>query len=170
MRRLLHLSFLALIFSVVFTSCRPEEVYPIEPNIEFLEYSVYPGDSGLFRVAFTDGDGDIGYEAGDSIKDFFLEYYYLDTATGNWLTFDTLIPCIHTPAHPGGVDTVYMKFEYTIPRVLEDDVAKAVKGEILIHGPPAPHYIPGHTYKYKCWIYDRAGHKSNNVESQIVYP
>ncbi|MCC7302255.1 MAG: hypothetical protein IT233_06415 [Bacteroidia bacterium] len=169
MYNLLRKTLFTVMVLLVFVSCREDEVYPVEPVIEFLEYSVYPGDSGLFRVNFTDGDGDVGYEAGDSVKDFFLDYRYLDTASGLWKPFYQLVTCTHTPAvHP--FDTAWMKFEYTIPRVVEEDDPKGVKGEILIHGPSAPHFVPGHTYKYLCWIFDRAGHKSNQVESQIVYP
>lgn len=116
----------------------------------------------MFRIGFTDGEGDIGRAMGDSNRELVLDYRYLDTVTGNWIPYYYGIDTLQ--------DTNWLQFRYLIPQVLEDGIVKGVKGEIMVFGPPILHYWPGHTYKYLCWIYDRAGHKSNVVESQIVYP
>ena len=166
-----HLSpFLGILFIgllLVLGSCRKDEIFPPEPAIEFVEYFVYPADSGLYRINFTDGDGDIGTDSEDSTKHIFLEYRYLDTLTGTWKKYLVNVVPPVPPATVG--DSIYMEFSYRIPEVENVGKDKALKGEINVRI-PYPHFLSAHTYFYKCWIYDRAGHKSNVVESQIVYP
>ena len=150
-------------------ACRKDEVYPPEPVVYFVEYIIYPGDSGLYRIDFTDGDGDIGVGSEDPAKHLNLEYRYLDTVSGTWKKFVVQVLPDSVPTDTIPPDTIYMEFSYRIPEVEHIGNDKSLRGEINVKIPP-PHFISTHTFKYLCWIYDRAGHKSNVVESQIVNP
>ncbi len=154
MKSLLY-SFLALALLIIFSCSNPPE-YPIEPTIEFVSMSkmtmqqanvVSNNDSILLTLSFTDGDGDIGSEEGDSsqIKYIDLRQNFEQTAL-------------------------------EIPFVGLQGVGQGISGEIFAILPTTTCLFddgrfpgtsaPGETNEvvYEMWIVDRAGNESNRIE------
>jgi hypothetical protein len=163
---LLTLSLAALLLS----SCRKDEEFPVEPQIEYLNFIKYGNDSADFYISFTDGDGDIGLDKGDTFPPYnrgsiyyyniYLRYQYKDSA-GNYK--DYALPLIPPDTVP---DT--LEWKYRIPVVTPFGQDKSLNGEIHVrlYGPYQVHP----TYRYRCYIYDRALNKSNVADSPDLTP
>lgn len=153
----------SLIYSIctfsflILLACSEPPVYPDEPIIEFvslskssMQQSFASIDSILVTLSFTDGDGDIGSEPGDSSS----IVLYIDKRQNN----------IQPPR--------------VIPTVGDIGVGKGISGKIFIHLPTSCCIeIAGNTtftcerrpgitdeVNYEMWIVDRAGNESNRVE------
>ena len=69
-------SYLLLFAILVMFGCIDRPEYPIEPKIRYVGEVLNPnpvssGDSiGFVRIAFTDGDGDLGLDPGDTLGQF----------------------------------------------------------------------------------------------------
>jgi hypothetical protein len=70
-----------LLAALVWSGCKDDRVFPIEPVISFQSYELFD-DNGtqMVRIAlnFTDGNGDVGLASGDTFPPFNSEspYYY----------------------------------------------------------------------------------------------
>ena len=149
-------------------SCRKSKSYPAEPKIEYLGFVKYGHDSADFKITFTDGDGDIGLDQGDTNAPFqksgkyynniFLRYEYYDTS--NVLHSFYIVPNSSPP------DT--LENDYRIPVITPIGQVKSLNGEIHVRlfAPYAAH----NRFRFKCYIYDRALHKSNVIESPDLTP
>jgi hypothetical protein len=144
-------------------SCRKPDTYPEEPHIEYLGFATV-GDSAVFRISFTDGDGDIGLSQADTLppfnskgkhyKNLKLYYQYLDTISGQYKYYIT--PKTQT-------DTVI--YAYRIDRINKIGTDKSLNGEIQVFL-SAPYYLPTHkTIRFECQLEDRALHVSNKILS-----
>ncbi len=156
-------------------SCQKDEEYPPEPIIEFSDLVFLNNDSSLFKLNFTDGDGDIGLAQGDTFPPFddaskyytniFITYKFWDTASLSWEYF-------YLPPVPPSTDSTKFSYNYRIPRITNIGQNKTLKGEIIVALPgKGLLYIAGHTrFKYECFIVDRALHESNLVETPEYIP
>jgi hypothetical protein len=152
--------FLILFSLLILTfSCVKKPDYPIEPIIKFEDFVQFRKDSAHFIFSFTDGDGDIGLRPSDTISPFdtgsvyYYNFYmnYFEKQQGEWVQIDPTIP-----------------FSYRIPYLTPEGRSKALEGEILVRIPFIYFdlFSPYDTIKYSAFIYDRALHKSNVVESR----
>jgi len=141
---------------VILLACSEPPVYPDEPIIELVNLSktsmqqsfVSTVDSILVTLSFTDGDGDIGSEPGDSSS----SVLYIDKRQNE------LQPL------------------RVIPTVGDIGVGKGISGEIFVILPTTCcinvatgatcQRSPGTTDEviYEMWIVDRAGNESNRIE------
>jgi hypothetical protein len=100
-----HILGLATIIVLVWSSCVTPPEYPDEPEITFVNFSKdtvrQAVDTNIIKIAFTDGDGDLGA---------------LDTDT----TFNLFL----TDTRIGAV------FPYRIPYIEEQGVGNGISGEI----------------------------------------
>lgn len=141
-------------------ACASPPDYPIEPHIEFFSLSKDTLKRGIFNdttfitLSFTDGDGDIG--SPDT-----LDLFVYDTRTG------------------------LLANQYTIPEVPELGANNGIKGEITVQVPsscclfdpdllldPCKDEHPSLLYDpivYEIFIFDKAGHKSNVIQTPPVY-
>jgi hypothetical protein len=139
--------------ALLVVGCFPKEEFPKEPRIANPILTQY-GDSASLRFSFTDGDGDIGLDAGDNAPPFdtgsvyknnlFLEYEEL--RNGEWVRPTLLLP-----------------FSYRIPRITPTGQNKALEGEIAVALEPWP-IIPGNpfdTVRFSVVLVDRELHFSN---------
>lgn len=152
------------------TSCLKREEYPPTPVLEYKDFVKYGTDSADYVFKFTDGDGDIGLDKGDTLGDFgsnkpyyyncIMTYYYKD-GSGNWQPYDAIDS---TPA----MDT--LKSRYRIPNITPEGQNKVLDGEIHIKL-LAP-YIPytDKNYKFELFIYDRSLNKSNVITTPELIP
>ena len=125
---------------------------------------ITPNSIEARRLAFKDGDGDIGILSADtsSPNDLKMKYLYKDI-DGIFKPFDA----IDTTAV---MDTLF--YSYRVPNLTPDGQYKALDGEIRAKLRAAPIYYPGHhTVKFEITLRDRAGHVSNKVTTnEIVVP
>jgi len=152
-------SFCALTL-ILITACSTPPDYPLEPTIEFVSMSKMSmaqanirsdNDSLLLTLSFTDGDGDIGSEQGDSSV-----VNYIDLRQN--------------------IEQVPLR----IPFVGLQGVGQGISGEIIAILPTTtclfedgrfPGTVaPGETDEvvYEMWIVDRAGNESNRIELPTI--
>ena len=151
-------------------SCVKKPVYPSEPVIvysDFIRYGNNPQnpDSVEVVVSFTDNEGDVGLGQADTVPAMFktgniwLIYYYDSTGNGDWSPYDDV------PVPIGVMDT--FKRGYRIPPVLPDgDPDEPVKGLIFVKLSPFVAIHP--RIKYEVFMYDKALHKSNTIETPAL--
>ena len=149
---IVHCSFL-----IVITSCKKEQQYSITPNIQFQNFTKFSDGNGVDQtgnllLSFTDGDGDIGLSAGDTISPYVGLYYYDFFAAYYELQFGKLT-AVKLPA----------SFNSRLPLITINGSNKNVKGTIQI-----ALYIYNSTSKFdtiafQVYIVDRALHKSNII-------
>jgi hypothetical protein len=164
MKKIRNLILTAGIFALIFLSgCLKPEQYPDTPQIEFQNF--YLGfdtgqyaSKGVLVITFTDGNGDIGLNSGDTFPpyqrtgDYYYNYVinYFEKQNGVFKKIDFTIP-----------------FSTRIPVLTPDNPGKAIKGIIsdTMTLNPKPTYD---TIKFEAFIYDRALHKSNTIATPEI--
>ena len=157
---------------ILLSSCLKVETFPDEPVITYKSFEVFE-DSAIVTISFTDGDGDIGLENGDTLGDFapesffhsnaYLEYYEL--MNGEW---------VQGTADPAGnnfptADTIV--FTNRLPNITPIGQNKALKGDIRLTLEPNyfnPFSNFNDSIKYKIILIDRALNISNSVETEVI--
>ncbi len=159
-----------LIISV--TSCVKPVSFPPEPKIEYKDFEIQ-GDSGILSITFTDGDGDIGLNEGDTLGSFsqdnffhynlYIEYYEL--MNGNWVK-GTQDPTGNN--FPTG-DTI--NFPFRIKNLTPIGQNKTLKGTINVtlesffYNPLSNH---SDSIRYAVTLIDRALNKSNRIITPLI--
>lgn len=154
---------------ITLASCIDKPIYPSEPVIEYKDFIRYGSDpsnpdSVDLVISFTDNEGDIGLEQADTFGIFkygnlYMIYFYDSANTGNWVAYDYT----SNPLPP--FDT--LKIPYRVPPVLPDgEESEPMKGLIYVKQKP---FIKVHDrIMYKVYMYDKASHKSNTVDSPPI--
>lgn len=168
---------LFIIFGLILIiGCRKEEEYPLEPVINF-EGFVFLQDNqtgeintGLLRIGYTDGDGDIGLDQGDTSFPYQKsgEYYYnfiiryYEQQQGEFVE----VPLVRYNSETQTYDT--STFSARIPPLIPKDQTEAIKGviedEIFINNPLSDY----DTIKFEVQLIDRALNKSNIVSTPAI--
>ena len=153
-----------VLVSGLFTSCLKKKEFPKEPAITFNSFVELSNGQAELYVNFTDGDGDIGLNEGDTASPYNLggQYYYnlfldyYEKQNGTWVLRDDLA----------------VPFYYRIPSLTSAGQVKALEGEIKVDMPSWYDPFSVHdTIKYKVRLVDRALNISNEVESdEIIIP
>lgn len=148
--------------------------YPPTPALSFQSFkkityfeSGVKKDSLIFDIAFTDGDGDVGLNNGDTLPPFNQgsKYYYnlivkyYERINGN-LTQLTK----NYPLSDG--DTI--QYNGRIPVLTPQSKNKGIKGNIIYGIDLGTGTIRGDAVKFEFILYDRALRKSNVAESPII--
>lgn len=141
---IIYLSFISLLI----ISCVKPPKFSETPEITFVSINdtsiMQQTDSIRMTISFKDGDGDLGSKAND-------------TSTN----------CFITDHRPGKPDYTYT---YKIPYITPKGTTKDISGTVDINLPGIT-CIPLHAVDsviYKIVIMDRAGHKSNQVETPLI--
>jgi len=155
------LAVVTAVSGTLLSGCLKTEEFPDEPAIAYKAFTQY-GDSASIVVSFTDGDGDIGLDQGDTTgpyapgetfyHNFFVEYYTLEN--GVWSApFEFALPLY-----------------YRVPVVTPTGQNKSLEGEIAVALKPYP-TLPGtsgDTIRYSVKLVDRALNESNLVFTEAV--
>ncbi len=135
------------VFAQLFSCLKPPK-FSETPLIEFVSINStqvqQQVDSIQMIISFKDGDGDLGS-----------------------LESDTSTNCFITDHRPGKPDYTYT---YKIPFITPKGTTKDISGTIAINLPGIT-CIPFHTtdsVTYKIVIMDRAGNKSNEVQTPVI--
>lgn len=145
--------------AVSVAGCLKQEKFPVEPVIEYKSFEQF-GDSASMVFKFTDGDGDIGLDEGDTNSPFdtastfynnlFLEYFELQE--GVWTPVD-------------------LPIRYRIKRITPTGQNKTLEGEIAIamQGFPDNYaFLDSGQVRYSIQLVDRALHLSNVVQTEAI--
>lgn len=156
-----------VVFSIVIimvTSCFRIETYPPEPQIELKYFTLTdtldilgnPVLKGELCISFIDGDGDIGYRettdtaAADTLKTVFMKQFRKQN--GSFVEQQLTLP-----------------LNFRVPFFESTGNNPTLKGDIIIHDLNHSPPFEGDTIKYSIYIKDRAGNKSNTIEtSELV--
>ena len=152
--------FIAVSAAIVFAGCKKADEYPIEPVITFKSLTTVTDGSGLvvgaLEFEFTDGDGDIGLNASDTVPPYAGEYsnnvhaVFYKYVNGSWIS-----------------DSQYDD-RSRIPIITPEGSQKAIRGIIRKDQIGFP-FATNLRVRFDVYIYDRALHKSNVITtSEIV--
>jgi hypothetical protein len=152
---------------VALSSCLKLESYPDRPDVTYIDHAIVPyatnlSDSlGYVRFEFTDGDGDLGLNQGDTFGDFApdQQYYYnlfiryFQKQNGS---FEEIIP----PGSPN------VRFKNLTPSGAD----KTLQGEMAV-GVYNSGVQANDTIRFEMYIVDRAlNHSDTLVTPEIVIP
>lgn len=148
-----------MLTAVLFSACLKTEEFPKEPHIEFKSYEQRP-DSAELTISFTDGDGDIGLNQGDTLApynpgshwyhNFFVDYY--KKVNGEWQLQVFTLPLY-----------------YRIPVITPTGQNSSLQGDISVDiAQQVLPQVPGDTVRFGVHIADRALHVSNTVFSDAI--
>lgn len=148
------------LMGLALSGCLRTEEFPTEPVIVFKSFAHY-GDSSSITISFTDGDGDIGLDQGDTLApynpaslwfhNFFVDIY--KKQSGAWVEQELAIP-----------------YYYRVPNLTPAGQNKALEGDIAV----ALNQVffglaeTGDTMRFEVRLADRALHMSNRVSSEAV--
>lgn len=164
---------LLLVLSI---SCRKLEEYPVEPIIAFRNFELLVNtqsgisERGVLSFSYTDGDGDLGLDQGDTLFPFHPEgeYYYNLLITYFEMDHGVFkeIPLLSWNNTTQQFDT--LTFNARMPLFLPKDKQQGIKGivsdTLYINNPLAL----SDTIQFKVKIIDRALHISNEVQSPSI--
>lgn len=139
---------------LILLSCRTDSVvYPVEPRIELISFTpteVPEYGTLQLRLAYRDGDGDLGGKP-DGQADLFL------------------IDMRDSTRFPSGYDGL---IRYNMPRFYEGPLPQSIQGTIEISIPGVIRLDPNNPREpiaFRVFILDRAGHSSDTLTTPTVY-
>lgn len=169
-----------IVFSLsllVVTACQKPVEYPVEPHIAFEGFTyLFDADStfsgeGIVSFSYTDGDGDLGLDDGDTLPPFGrndAHYYnmvvdYLKSVNGEFVK----TPLLSWNAQTQSYDTV--TFNARFRRLRDSEDPKAISGtmeyKLTVQNP----FSPNDTVKFEIRILDRALHESNTIQTDPIF-
>ena len=172
----IHIIFVCALFLFI-VSCRKPEQYPIEPQITYNGLAYQTDSAGLFNgsvvvsIGYTDGDGDLGLDDGDTIPPFNAngEYYYNLIFAYQRYENGAFVekPLLSWNAQTQTYDTI--SFNARFKRLLDGDTEKPISGVIdytmMVKNP----FSPDDTIRFAINIIDRALNVSNTVVTEPIY-
>ena len=172
--------YLALL--VVLVSCQKPVEYPIEPKIEYQGFTyLFNADStfsgeGVISFSYSDGDGDLGLDEGDTLSPFgFRDAYYYNMVVDymkrvNGVFVKTPLLSPHVPTSPADTLVLYdtVTFNARFKRLRDSEEPKAISGtmdyKLTVQNPLSPN----DTVKFEIHILDRALHESNVIQTEPI--
>ncbi len=147
-----------------FVSCNKEEDFPEVPYLEYRDFSVLRNannidEKGILKVYFTDGDGDMGLDNGDTLPPFDKNsiYYY-----NFFITYFEKQHGQFVPVEPS------VTFNSRIPVLKSSSSTGAIKGEIEIEMFINNLFSVYDTIKFEAYLVDRALQASNIISTPDI--
>jgi len=146
-----------------FASCKKDEVFSNIPAIKMSEDQVYENPTEMI-IDFTDGDGDIGFNEGDT-----LPPYNLDTAEFNKFYYDLLFYYFQKNEDGEWEGIVFedVNYFYRLPVITPRGQNKSLKGEIKV-AISLPLLRPD-SIRFEVELIDRALNVSNLLTTPVIY-
>ena len=172
-----------LLLALAVCYCQKPVEYPIEPKITYEGFtylinadSTFSGE-GIIAFSYTDGDGDLGLDDGDTLPPFGFHdthYYnmvidYLKCVNGEFVKMPLLSP--HVPTSPADTLVLYdtVTFNARFKRLRDSEEPKAISGtmeyKLTVQNP----FSPNDTVKFEIRIFDRALHESNVIQTEPIF-
>lgn len=146
------------------SSCIEQKQYSDIPHIEFKNFSLTQNSSGIDQTGylileFTDGDGNIGLEQGDTLPPYNLDggHYY------NF--FVELYQKVN-----GNFEKIEIPYNSRIPNINPEGIDRDLKGEIEIEIDVSLFSlaVSSDTIKMDAWILDRDFNRSNTISTPEI--
>ncbi len=138
-------------------SCVKKKNYSESPEITYKAFTVDTGTTANMTITFADGNGDIGKANNDTTRNLFMNYYYKDTISQQFVAFWN------------GSDS--LKSGYTVHKPNDEYNGKPISGEVTLHMPFYRHSKKIKIIRYVIYMFDNAGHKSNVVTTpDLIVP
>ena len=169
---------LILLFAVLFAlaACQKKPEYPIEPKIAYEGFAyMIDADStltgeGVLYISYTDGNGDLGLDDADTLYPFGPNDPHYYNLIVDYLKWDGTqfveTPLLSWNQQTQSFDTI--SFNARFKRLVFNDEEKPISGTIdykmMLLNPLAPN----DSFKLRVHIIDRALHKSNTIETEII--
>jgi len=162
--------------AVVGVSCRRIEEYPPEPSIKYTGFqklfnttdSVF--DRGILMFEYTDGDGDLGLDDGDTFPPFDPDSkYYYNLIIDFWEVqkgVETEVPLTFFNAVTQTWDTLSLSAR--IPLLEPKNVTRSITGDIYDTLFIYNYNSEFDTLFFKFYIVDRALHESNVEKTDYI--
>ncbi len=174
--------FLLSCSALFLASCLKKEVFPDEPVITYQSFTPKSIDQAQLVFSFTDGDGDVGLKQSDNVHlsgpdsiyyyNLYIKTYYKNyqgVFKDTFITYTQTITVFNpqTSQYESKVITVIDTglIRQRIQYIPVNNKDKSVKGEIYVDLNGYRQSVKHKVIKYKFFIYDRAHHKSNVVET-----
>ena len=171
------------IFGLVVCCCQKPVEYPVEPKIVYEGFTYLMNDDstfsgeGVISFSYTDGDGDLGLDEGDTLPPFGFHdshYYnmvidYLKCENGVFVKTPLLSP--HVPTSPDDTLVLFdtVTFNARFKRLRDSEEPKAISGtmdyKLTVQNP----FSPNDTVKFEIRILDRALHESNTIQTDPIF-
>lgn len=162
---------IGIIGTLFISSCLKPEEYPFEPILSDPIFVANSDSTGVLTVTFTDGDGDIGLNDGDTLDPFLPETYfyhnfhldYYEFMDGEWVVGRVGINNFPTQ------DPI--TFPFRLENITPKGKNKALKGEIVVTIEPRyfnANSASSDSIKYGVTLIDRALNISNTVETDLI--
>ena len=140
-------------------ACVKKTNYPVVPVISFNSFTPYLDESADINIKFTDGDGDIGVDVTESKLTMWVNYYYKDPITKNFIAY-----CF-------GCGTDSLKNPYMVRAPKDSYLGKPISGEVVVRLQQYRHSKTIKNIKYVVYLFDKAGNKSNVLTTpEIIIP
>ena len=173
---------------VAVVSCRKPKHFPDEPVIVFKDFTTTRNAQGLdisghITVSFTDGDGDIGLRSGDTLApydtcsvfqyNYFIKIFEKRNGTFRQFVFKkNFAPCMNVDlynvclaSNPALSPTLDSTYNARLRDITPEGKSKTLEGDLDLELPFLIPCVSNDTVKFQLYLYDRALHKSNVVES-----
>jgi len=162
--RLLSLPIACFVLALLVTGCLKREEFPIQPKLEYIGTVLNPNPTseadslGFVSFRFTDGDGDLGLQPGDTTGSFapgelyyhnlFIRYY--EKLDGEFVEFIPVFP-------------FHSRFKSLTPTGGD----KSLQGvmDVGIFARPG---TPADTVRYEIFIVDRALNHSDTIVTEDI--
>lgn len=153
--------------AVALGGCLPEPAYPDVPSLAFVALEPGPGAGRTLVLEFTDGDGDVGLDSGDTLGVFCptcthhynLKCEYEELRNGEWTPVPLLIEAGQIP------------FYYRVPRAVPTGSTPAQNGTLSVDMPSWYLSSPFDTLRFSITLWDRSLNASNTVlTAPVVKP
>ena len=153
------------------SSCLKPEEFPDEPKIEFVSFEAQGDSSGVFVISFTDGNGDIGLDIGDTLNPYEpSSYYYYNMYFDYYEIVDgDTVRGTSDPNNFPTADPITLAFR--IENITPIGQNKALKGEIKTTLEPRYYHLgatSNDSILYKIVLIDRALNLSNELITPII--
>ena len=152
-----------LLLAGFLASCQKESSFSEVPALSFKEYRK-TDTSLVITLEFTDGDGDLGLDDGDTIAPFnqgsfaYNNLFLYFQQKVNDSTFSYYLN--------NGTDTI--RFWYRYKNITPAGQKKVLEGE-LIANLPAPYSIPGiDSFRFEIFMLDRSLNRSKSIYTPII--
>lgn len=167
--------FLILVIAIV-GSCKKFETFPIEPVIVYDDFVLLLNtqsgitERGVIKFTYTDGDGDLGLASSDTIFPFHPsgDYYYnmiiryFERQNGEFVE----VPILAWNNETQQYDTLTFnsRFPVLTPNSGNMNIKGLFQDTVFVYNPLSEY----DTIMFKVSIYDRALHKSNEIETAPI--
>lgn len=165
---------IGLVVALLGQGCLKTEEFPPEPYLEYLSFTNDPENAEM-RFSFTDGDGNVGLSASDTLSPFnatndpvnkyhwnlWIRYY--EKIDGVWYEYQSDDPNAPLYLDPNSTFT-------RIRRLDPEGQNKALEGEIIIDMTGWYPLTLADTVQYGVVLIDRDLNLSNEAKTEEIYP